>query len=102
MRFKSTDWTRITSAPELEEGLQGPLARGRTRWTRRIYVGLTVPDPDGVGVDVSGIDASPNILVIGGQPVDPGTGMSLSRAYSQLGAMVCEMAEGVGEHDWRG
>ena len=55
-RSRSTTGTRISVRAELERrGLQGPrIAQGGALDTPN-YVSLTVPDPDGLGVQISGI-----------------------------------------------
>jgi catechol 2,3-dioxygenase-like lactoylglutathione lyase family enzyme len=55
--FRITDWDTDRVRAELERrGLKGQLARGGALDTPN-YVSLTVPDPDGFGVQISGIDA---------------------------------------------
>jgi catechol 2,3-dioxygenase-like lactoylglutathione lyase family enzyme len=55
--FRIADWDTDRVRAELERrGLKGQLARGGALDTPN-YVSLTVPDPDGLGVQISGIDA---------------------------------------------
>ena len=55
--FKIDNWDTDRVRAELERrGLKGQLARGGALDTPN-YVSLTVPDPDGLGVQISGIDA---------------------------------------------
>ena len=54
--FRIDDWDTDRVRAELERrGLKGQLARGGALDTPN-YVSLTVPDPDGLGVQISGID----------------------------------------------
>jgi catechol 2,3-dioxygenase-like lactoylglutathione lyase family enzyme len=54
--FRIQDWDTDRVTRELERrGLKGRLARGGALDTPN-YVSLTVPDPDGVGIQISGID----------------------------------------------
>ena len=55
--FRIADWDTERVRTELERrGIKGQLARGGALDTPN-YVSLTVPDPDGTGVQISGIDA---------------------------------------------
>jgi len=55
--FRIDNWDTDRVRAELERrGLKGQLARGGALDTPN-YVSLTVPDPDGLGVQISGIDA---------------------------------------------
>ena len=57
LAFKIDNWDTDRVRAELERrGLKGQLARGGALDTPN-YVSLTVPDPDGVGVQISGLEA---------------------------------------------